>query len=371
MKTVRFLPRAIMLLTVAVALLGGLGAGLARMGWQMGSPSQNWILVHGPLMICGFLGTLICLERAVALAARYRWSIVVPLINAAGATALLLTPGAALPKVLLTAGSLGLLAVFGLMLRLHPSREVIIMASGATSWLIGNCLWLAGQPIYQVVHLWTAFLILTIVGERLELSRVRRLTRASEYVLTFTVAVYLTGVMLTIFNLDIGIRVLGVGAVLMAAWLLHYDLARRTIRQAGLSRYIAACLLAGYVWLGFGGLIAIWKGAVYAGSDYAIILHAFLLGFVFSMIFGHAPIILPAVTGLRLSYTPLFYGHLILLHTTLVYRMYGYLVGDFAAQQQGGLLNVIAVLLFLSATLFSVFRSKIGSEKRERLAQSL
>lgn len=352
-----------MLLTAAAALLGGLGAGLARLGWSMGSPSQNWILVHGPLMICGFLGTLICVERAVALAARYRWSVVVPLVNAAGAVALLLPGDTTAAKFLLAAGSLGLLILFGLMLRLHPSRDILIMSSGAACWLIGNSLWLAGFPIYQVVHLWTAFLILTIVGERLELSRVRRLTRTSEYLLVLTVAVYLTGVLLTIVSLDVGIRLLGVGAVLMAAWLLHYDVARRTIRQTGLPRYIAACLLAGYVWLGFGGLIAIWNGAVYAGSDYAVILHAFLLGFVFSMIFGHAPIILPAVSGLRLDYSPVFYGHLILLHVTLVYRMAGNLFGDFTARQQGGLLNVIAVLLFLAVTVVSVIRSNLKERK--------
>src|SRR5690606_31475389 len=199
-----------------------------------------------------------------------------------GAVTLLLLHDVRLARLLLTLGSLGLVSLFGLMLRLHPTRDIVIMALGAVCWLIGNSLWLAGQPVFQVVHLWTAFLILTIVGERLELSRVRRLTRTSEYLLTLTVAVYLAGVLLTIVNLDAGIRVLGVGAVLMAGWLLRYDIARRTILQSGLPRYIAACLLAGYIWLSFGGLIAIWKGAVYAGPDYAVILHAFLLGFVFS-----------------------------------------------------------------------------------------
>ena len=71
-----------MLVIVAAALLGGLGSGLARLGWQMDSMSQNRILIHGPLMISGFLGTLICLERAVALASRYRWSLIVPVVNA-------------------------------------------------------------------------------------------------------------------------------------------------------------------------------------------------------------------------------------------------------------------------------------------------
>ena len=141
----------------------------------------------------------------------------------------------------------------------------------------------------------------------MELSRVRRLTSASERLLIAVVIIYLIGVILTVFDLSTGVRLLGIGAVLTAGWLLRYDIAGRTIRHQGLPRYIAACLLLGYVWLGFGGLLAIWHGAIYAGSDYAATLHAFLLGFVFSMIFGHAPIIIPALTGLQLKYTPVFY----------------------------------------------------------------
>ena len=357
MQTAQLFPRIVLLLAVAAALLGGLGSGLARLGWPMESVSQGWILVHGPLMISGFLGTLIGLERAVALAARYRWSLLVPAVNALGAVALLLLPDSSVPRLLLTLGSLGLVGLFGLMLRLHPSRDVLIMALGTACWLAGNALWLVGQPVYQVVHLWTAFLILTIVGERLELSRVRRLTRTSENLLALAAAVYLAGVVLTVFNLDAGVRLLGVGAVLLAAWLLRFDIARRTIRQTGLPRYIAACLLAGYFWLGFGGLMAVMKGAIYAGPDYAVILHAFLLGFVFSMIFGHAPIILPALTGLKLTYTPVFYGHWLLLHLTLIYRTYGSLSGQFTVQQNGGLFNVLTILLFLGVTLVTVFRS--------------
>jgi len=360
-----------MLLTVMMALLGGLGSGLARLGWPMDSLSQNWILVHGPLMICGFLGTLICLERAVALASRTRWSLVVPLINAAGAAALLLSRDAIIAKILLIAGSLGLLILFAYMLHLYPSRDMAIMALGTACWVVGNALWLAGQPVFQVVHLWTAFLILTIVGERLELSRVRRLTPQMERLLVAAVSVYLAGVSLSIFNLDMGIRLLGFGAILMALWLLRYDVARRTIYQTGLPRYIAACLLIGYVWLAVGGMIGVWKGALYAGPDYAAMLHAFLLGFVFSMIFGHAPIIVPALTSLRLTYSPIFYGHLILLHVMLAYRTYGSLAHDLEAQRWGGLLNVLAVLLFMGVTAGVLYRSnRRSSPKMEQTSVS-
>ena len=83
------------------------------------------------------------------------------------------------------------------------------MGLGAGCWLAGNLLWMGGKPVFQVVHLWTAFLILTIVGERLELSRVRRLSLLSERLLILAAGVYLAGVVLTVFDLNTGIRLLG------------------------------------------------------------------------------------------------------------------------------------------------------------------
>lgn len=363
MNVSRLLPRLLLVVVSFVALIAGMGAGLARMGWSMDALSQDRVLVHGPLMICGFLGTLICLERAVALADRYRWSLLVPAVNAAGAVALLALGDSVLAKSLLVAGSAGLLLLFARLLRIQPVGYMVVMTVGAGCWLLGNLLWLGGQPVFAVVHLWTAFLILTIVGERMELSRLRRLTPAIERALVISLAVYVGGVLLTVVNLEWGIRLLGVGALLMAVWLLRYDIARRTIYKEGLARYIAACLLLGYGWLAVGGAIGLWKGALYAGPDYAAMLHAMLLGFVFSMILGHAPIILPAVSGLRFGYRPFLYVPLIFLHVTLLYRIYGYLTLDFTAQNWGGLLNVIAILIFLALTAWTVIRSNRGAAK--------
>lgn len=347
MSRLTLLPRILMTMTLLLTLLGGMGAGLARLGWPMGGLSAGWALIHGPLMISGFLGTLIALERAVALSSRWRWSIGVPVINLLGTVCLLLFPNAFWPRGILTAASLGLVMLFIGMWRLHPTRDVGIMAAGAVAWLGGNMLWWTGQPIYVCVHAWTAFLILTIVGERLELSRVRRLSPMSVRLLTGAVGVYLLGVLFVPFWLDGGIRILGFGSILMAAWLLSYDLARRTIHQTGLPRYIAACLLLGYGWLAVGGWIGLVYGALYAGPIYAAMLHALLLGFVFSMIFGHAPIILPALTGLKLTYHPIFYGHLAALHLSLAYRLYGTVITDYRVQQWGGLFNVAAVVIFM------------------------
>ncbi len=49
------------------ALLSGLWAGLLRLGWCGPLLQATLPSAHGPLMVCGFLGTLISLGRAVAL----------------------------------------------------------------------------------------------------------------------------------------------------------------------------------------------------------------------------------------------------------------------------------------------------------------
>jgi hypothetical protein len=57
-----------------------------------------------------------------------------------------------------------------------------------------------------------------------------------------------------------------------------------------------------------------------------------------------------------------FYGHLLLLHVTLIYRTYGNLTGDLIVRQRGGLLNVAAVLLFLVVMAVTVIRSNLQQQ---------
>ena len=136
----------------------------------------------------------------------------------------------------------------------------------------------------------------------------------------------------------------------IAAWLLAFDVARRTVKNAGLTRFIAVCLIAGYLWLAVAGVLALLHGGVPAGFAYDAMLHAVFVGFVISMIFGHAPVIFPAVTGRTLPYSPWFYGHLALLHLSLLVRTAGDLSGQFTLRKWGGLLNAAAILLFLALT---------------------
>ena len=77
------------------------------------------------------------------------------------------------------------------------------------------------------------------------------------------------------------------------------------------------------------------------------------------MIFAHAPIILPAILGRTTSpYQPALYVLLLLLHASLLLRVIGDLVGWWTGRQWGGLLNALAVLLFLITLAWGVLRGR-------------
>jgi hypothetical protein len=144
------------------------------------------------------------------------------------------------------------------------------------------------------------------------------------------------------------LRVLGVLLVACAAWLARYDIATRTVRAAGLTRYIALCLLAGYAWLALGGALLASGAAFDDGRAlWDAALHAILLGFVFSMVFGHAPVILPAVLRVALPYSAILYAPLALLHVSLAIRFAGDLGTSPLLRTAGGAGNALAIALFI------------------------
>lgn len=339
-----------MLLAMA-SLLAALWSGLLRMGWPWPLLQPTLPMAHGPLMVSGFLGTLISLERAVAL--DRRWAYAAPLCTGLGGALLILGRGGVAGPLLVTAGSIGLAAIFGVLLRMQNERFAQVMALGAGTWLIGNLAWLGGTSVFAVVPWWMGFLVLTIAGERLELSRMMMHAPRVQQQFLGLIGLVVAGLVTLAFWPSIGARIAGLALVGLAVWLSRYDVARRTIRQQGLTRYIAVCLLSGYLWLGIGGAMAFAYGPVIAGPAYDAILHAVFVGFVFAMIFGHAPIIFPSVLGLPIHYRPLFYGPLALLHLSLAVRLIGDGTGLMALRRWGGLINAAAILFFLASMVYS------------------
>jgi hypothetical protein len=149
---------------------------------------------------------------------------------------------------------------------------------------------------------------------------------------------------------------LGIALLLFAAWLARYDLARRTVHDRGLSRYTAVCLLSGYAWLATAGLAMAANGLVPGTPSYDLALHALFVGFVFAMVFGHAPIIVPAVLRVALPYSAAFYLPLVLLHAGVALRVAGDLAQAPSTLAAGGIANAVAIVAFIATAAASVAR---------------
>jgi hypothetical protein len=348
---IRFLP---FIALAVLALLFALWAGLHRLGWTLPS-FPNLSIAHGPLMVSGFLGVLIPLERAVAI--RAKWMFAVPLLAGLGWVTLLFAPF--IGGILLTAASLGTAFILIVMVRREPHLHTVTMLIGVLAWVVGNFLWLLAFPIFQMVYLWLTFLVLTIGGERLELSRILRPAPVQLRLFSIIAAGLSAGALLSLFDLTWGTRLIGLALLALSVWFLRNDLATRNIRHPNpLTRYIAICLFAGFLWLGLGGALMLYFGALYAGPRYDAALHAVFVGFVISMIFGHAPIIFPAILGIPISYRPAFHVQLILLHLSLLIRIFGDLINQADIRRWGGLLNEVAILLFLGMTIYSILKTR-------------
>jgi len=348
-------PRARLPLLVLgfIALAAGSAAGLVRSGWSLGPPAAGLVALHGPLMVCGFFGLLIALERAVAV--DRAWPYLGPAL-ATTAVVCLLSANVVAAAWLFVASSAVLLAATADVMRRQPALFTLTLTLGAAGLVAGNALWALGAPVADALWWWLAFLVLTIAGERLELSRFLPPSRKAQTgfaLLLAFIAVGLAARHLTSW----GAAPFGAALLGLAAWLFTYDIARRTVRGRGLTRFIAVCLLAGYAWLTIGAALLLAWGTAPPGSPaHDAALHAITLGFVFSMVFGHAPIILPAVTKLALPYRPVFYAPLLLLQVSLVVRLGGDAAGRADWTRSGALLNAIALAAFVVVTASTIVR---------------
>lgn len=345
-------------LLLAMALLGG----LARVGLALPDLPAEAALYHGPLMVSAVFGALISLERAVAL--RRHWALSGPLCAFVAGGVLLLGGPWWLAAAGFTVASAVLLVASLFIWRVQPADFTRLLVVAALLWLVGNLAWLAGQPVWNVVGWWLGFLLLTIVAERLELSRLLRRPAHAAPLLNGLLGLWLLGMLATEWMPAMpGPQLTGLSLLGMAGWLARYDLARRTVRQQGLPRYIAICLLVGYAWMAFGGVMLVSGQPFLPGPGYDALLHALFVGFVFSMVFGHAPVILPALTGWRVPYRPALYLPLALLHGSLLLRLVGDLMGRYDWRQAGSLLNGITLLLFLGLMIGLIRLGKAGKRR--------
>jgi len=339
-----------------VSLGAGLAAGLGRLGWHSFFAVPSLAPAHAPLMTGAFLGTLIALERAVA--SGKKWVYLAPL--GAGLGGILLITGIANAAVvpLFVAAGLVFVAASMHLSRRRPGLPLWIMTLGALCWPLASLVW-AMRGATAAAPWWAAFLILTIFGERLELSRLRPMPARGEQIFMVLVLLYLAALVLTLLDPPVGRLSMAAILPVIVLGLWRYDIARATIATAGLPRFVSISVLAAYFWLVVASVTALFTGGLFApGRGYDPGLHAVFLGFVFSMVFAHAPIIFPAVTGFRIAFHPLFYLHLALLHASLLARVFADYAADPVLRMYAGAANAAAIVLFVFNTVAAVARGR-------------
>jgi hypothetical protein len=341
------LARRGLLALATLAPLLGIAGGLSRLGLAMPGLPSGATAAHGSLMVNGFLGAVIGIERAIAVAHPAGW--IGPILSIA-ATILTVSGQPEAGSIVFVLAACAMLAVNAAFLRRQPGIHAALFTLAAACWLVGALLFAGGASLDGVIPWWFDFLLLTIAAERLELTRMLPQRAGRGPYLLVVVGLLTAGSVLATSTATKGGAFYGVGLLALATWLIRYDIARVTLRgpARGLSRFVAWCLIGGYAWLALAGLA--WIVDATTGSPLRDAeLHAVAIGFVVAMLFGHAPIMLPAIARIRVEFDSWFYLPLGVLHASLAIRFLAPAWGATAAP--GSVLNVLAFVSFILVVL--------------------
>ena len=325
---------------IILSLLLGIWEGWLRLGWSMFNelPLSNYMSNHGAMMAGGFIGSLICLERALGF--KSKLTLLVPAISSLSILFFLLEKPV-IAYALLLAGSVGLVLIYFILISKFSKIHNILMLIGALCWLIGNAILLKTYFYPSAVMWWIAFLFFTITGERLELSKYLNISTFKKYLLVFSMLIYIIGIIIPFH--DLGGYIVGLSLITSAVWLFKYDMAKKSLKGERQIYYSGLVLLFGYGWLIVCGLFMIY--GAYWGLLYDAALHSFFLGFVFSMIFAHAPIILPGVLKIPANmFNKSLYVWFVLLQLSLVSRVITSFAGIIDFKFYGALFNSVEIL---------------------------
>lgn len=343
-------------------MLLGLNAGLLLLGVRAPLNLGEAATSHGVIMTLGFVGALVSLERAVANGAW--WAFAAPVLLALGAIAgvvpVVLDPA---PRILIMIGTVLALGMYWPLWRRNYDPSVAVQALGAALAVGAGMQWLAGSSAAVITPWLTSYLILTIAGERMELSRLiirmkgvkARDTEALAVCIALALAVCFAGIA------PWGTALFGLALLVVAVRFAIRDVARYTVKSTGLPRFSAACMLAGYAWLAVAGLL--WGHFAFMGGSYDAAVHAITLGFVMSMILAHASIILPAVLRRPLPYTPWFWLVFALFQVGLAVRIVGNVGALPQAYRIGGIVTVVAMLAFFATAIASTVIAGIRTNR--------
>ena len=294
-------------LCIAGLLATGIIGGLLRAGVSVpGLGETAWpsraVLAHAFLMISGFMGTVIGIERAIAVKARPAFAAPA----ASGLAGLLMLAGAAFAAARVAVlAAIAFIAVNLYVFSRQRAAHTALLLAGAAAWLVGNLLHALGSRPGAVIPWW-------------------------------------------FHRFDGCSRSHG-----------HPPPPTPPALSPPSLRRLALCLLIGYAWLGISGLA--WMATALGHPVRDVALHALGIGFIFSMMLGHAPVILPALARVKVAFSWFFHVPLALLHISLGARLFH---GPFDSSmlRLGAAGNAAAIVLFVMTMAGSALAWRLKHE---------
>jgi hypothetical protein len=330
-----------------LSLIAGLTAGLQRIGWSL--PVEGVASSHGPIMIGGFIGTLITLEKIIPLKNKLLY--ILPVISAASVVFSFFGMAAYSTTCLLSA-SAGLSVVFLIYWVRERSLIYAMMFLGAACWLTGNISFAINNFYPIAVPWWMAFVLLIISSERLELMKFLPVRQSQKLFFSGILLFFLIACILSFHGA--GNYFAAFSLVAAPIWLMRYDVVSINLKKDGLSKYVGISLLSGYTALLVCGILIPFLTTAPLGYD--ALIHVFFIGFVFSMIFAHGPIILPGVLGIQVKpFHPVLYLWLALLQASWLLRTFSDIALEIQLRKYSGLISAIAIVgYFLSIATITI-----------------
>ena len=335
-------------------LLSGLWAGWVRLGYDL--PGLDLATLHGPLMVGGFVGTLIGIERSF-LSGNGKWWII-PMLSGAAVAAWLLGFTREAPLMLMAASAF---LVILQVIHLWRSREWlsgIVQLLGALCFLAGNFRLLVDPFMPAIVPFWMGFVLCFILATRLSVVTLKNmLTRLAVrgglllYLASLAVPFHFQG---NLFG--------GAGLMLIAFGMMITEFEQGSALPSIFETYCLSGILTAWLWLLFAGIgLIFWQEHLYG---YDATVHAFFVGFLFSMVFVHALGKAAVLAGLaQPPFHPLLFTWMLLLSLSLLLRIFcGDMLTMDLIRKWSGLLNGLAILGFLisliSLTVIRRYKNK-------------
>jgi len=224
-----------------------------------------------------------------------------------------------------------------LLLKFGHGYHHILMVAASLLLLLGNIGLYMGQPLYRLVEAWTGFLVLFVMGERVEMARIAGFRFPASLGVIASVLLFMASAILGSGPISTNLAALAM--IMLPISVMRYDVGLRFMDGRGFQRFLSIGLAMAYTWLIIGGFLWLLMGY----RDLS--LHTVFIGFTGTMILTHAPVIIPAIIRTRHFYSGTLYAPLMLLQASTIIRAASGMIA-------GGLLPISGILTILAVTAY-------------------